>query len=188
METRTPGWPRSRLVTALILITFCGILLLILAPVFLSPAPRAPGVRCLSNLRLQGAALLAYADENCGHLPVAANWCSAVRRTKVISNPQVPILRVLTCPALPNGQLGGYAFNSALSAAKPPVGRTAARSVSIFECAAGLNHYGGQRLLLKQPRHYDGVNLAFADGHVKWMKEALTGKLTWDLPQTEERR
>ncbi len=129
---------------------------------------------CLSNLRVQSSAMFLYSHDYGGHLPPGRSWSDAAK----------PRHRVgwdwRSCPDLPKGQKGGYAFNSALSGHTNQV-PGASSLVLLFESGPGLNICGQREVLLKEPRpeHYDGLNFVFADGHGAWIQQSKTGTLVW---------
>jgi prepilin-type processing-associated H-X9-DG protein len=74
------------------------------------------------------------------------------------------------CPrrgALPQG----YAMHSALAGAPQSAIDFPAKSISFFDVdARGNDVLDDGKLLPRPPRHFDGNNIAFVDGHVKWMQ------------------
>lgn len=150
--------------------------LLIVFPQSLVPH-RPLGVKCLSNLKHQGAALMLYADQNNGRLPIAGHWCDSI--LPYCFRPSSSDLgELLTCPALPRGERGGYAFDAALGGNHLP--ESQARKIPmIFESDPGWNLHGGAEIISKHPRHHDRLTLLFVDGHVRWMKKSETNKLLW---------
>lgn len=127
--------------------------------------------------------MLMYADDNNGRLPLASNWCDSLRHSALDSgySGKLRAVPMLTCPSLPEGVRGGYAYNSSLSAAKPPTGKTAAKVIMIFESRAELGLHGGRELLLKEPRHRS-LSIAFADGHARGMQPSAAKHLLWSAP------
>ena len=139
------------------------------------------GNRCLSNLHIQASALSIYAEDYNRRLPMAVNWCDVVK-TKSRGG-----VDFQTCPALPKGQKGGYAFNSALSSHMTPIAGDT-NPVLIFESDPGWNRYGQREILLREPRpnHGDGFAFAFADGHVKWIGKSKTTTVRWNPAQATQ--
>jgi prepilin-type processing-associated H-X9-DG protein len=122
-----------------------------------------------------------YAEDHNGRLPLAVNWCDIVKtRFREGRGRQ-------TCPSLPKGQKGGYAFNSALSSHKTPIAGDN-NLVLIFESDPGWNRHGQQECLLREPRrdHSDGFAFAFADGHVKWVGKEKTDSVRWNPTQSKQ--
>lgn len=174
---------RKRVLSVIACLAALIVLALILLPVLYRPPTVNSSRRCLTNLKIQGSAMLFYADEHSGHFPKAANWCNAVSPycTRVLGPTSTKrAIEVLTCPALPEGEVGGYAFDSALSGAQLPKSNVS-RTVMVFESKPGWNLYGGREIGIKQPRHLSGVGLLFVDGHARLMKESQTGSLLWKL-------
>ena len=177
---RVSIWTIAAFVAALI------VLALVLPRAFVSTDHPAPSAVCIYNLRAQACALHVYCDENNDHYPPSHNWCNVVRRYWKMreSDDDAELTEMLTCPSLPAGEVGGYAYNLALSEAEAPrAGEDASELVMVFESRRGLGLCGGRELLLKQPRHPRGVNLAFADGHVARKKTIEARQMTWSLPK-----
>lgn len=167
------------------------VLAVLAAPLVLMPRPPV-GALCLNNLKQQGAALMLYAGQNNGRLPSAGHWCDTI--LPLCRHPwqdsQDRALKVFTCPALSDDEKGGYALNSALAVDRL-AGLKPSRTIMVFESDPGWNLSGGREKLSKHPRHFDGVTLLFADGHVRWAKksEAQTShRLLWSVPNTNKRR
>jgi len=169
---RKSNWFRIILV---LLVVFAVVA--VVAPTWFGPPTWAKSNMCMSNLRQVGFAVMLYADDHNGRLPRAANWCDAIGHR--MAHIAKPLQEVLTCPSLPRGEIGGYAFNSALSGAKWP-GTVPSRTVVGFESSPGWNVHGGSKLLLKEPRHNNRLSFLFEDGHTQLLSGVATKRLVWD--------
>jgi len=116
---------------------------------------------CQSSLKQIGVALWLYAQDHEERFPPAGSWCDALE-------PHVPHELVFACPAMP-GVRSGYAFNRGLDSLLPSQVRSPAEVVATFDAVGGWNLSGGAELAAL--RHRDGLNVGYADGHVRFRME-----------------
>ena len=159
---------------------FAGLHLLtaLLFPFFVREHGPSPPAQCLANVKNLAIALNMYlADYNAP--PDPRRWCDQL--LDYVKNKDV-----YRCPEA-RGSEYGYALNTGVG----NVNRDAARYhgpagdvVSIFESDRGWNAHGGRELLPAQPRHLDGDNYGFLDGHARWFEREGADKLRWKLETT----
>jgi len=120
------------------------------------------GAACFSNLKQIGASLSAYAADNDGRLPTAANrWCDATLQYG--KNPQQ-----CDCPSAPNWR-GGYAYDLALSDGPKVSDVLSPESAPmVFDSRCGDQNVVAPYATADRERHKGGWNTLFVDGHVKW--------------------
>ena len=125
---------------------------------------RAQQASCLSNLKQLALAALMYAQDHDEVFPRADNWCDAI-------SPYMKNDEIFKCPSDPEHDYG-YAFNRNLSGKRLGEIRRPAETVLIFDSTAGKKNAAdtGQSWPAGG-RHNGGNNCAWADGHVKWLKE-----------------
>ncbi len=142
------------------------------------PKPRPLGMTCIRNLKTQGTAMLIYADDHNGHLPLATNWCNSTRpELREIGHSSADHL---SCPVLlSNGKCGGYAFNSMLSNARLP-SNGSSHLLMMYESKPGYNLSGQPKTLHPRHRHNNGSVQFFADGHVRWSPRSADPYLICD--------
>ncbi|MBD3177808.1 MAG: DUF4349 domain-containing protein [Armatimonadia bacterium] len=136
----------------------CGVLVVILFPVFGKDRHKARQTSCLSNLRMVAQVVLSY-EERTGSLPHHQRWPDQIR-------PYHRNDQLLHCPSDAGSEGISYAMNPALS--ERSLGRVAnpAEAILLYEVDGR-----GQPAF----RHGDGMHVAFADGHVKWVDELPAG-------------
>lgn len=132
---------------------------------------------CRSNLKQLSAALLMYAQDFDETLPPARRWGDSA----VDYLPDTPGEIVFRCPSSDTSY--GFAFNRALD--QIPLVRigTPESMVLLLETdATNRNALGEQSSLPNPPRHYGGVNIAYANGTVKWASGNTQERLPWKAP------
>ena len=147
-----------------------------------------------SNLKQLSLAIIQYAFDHNNHLPDADKWVDEIL-------PYVKDKALFHDPSAPAGEEYSYAFNRALSGAvldtpNQPSGvvesvrsgdgskvAPSASTVMFFESIAGIKNASDTGQSVPKPgRHLGGTDYAFADGHVRWLRDgtapsfALTGK------------
>jgi prepilin-type processing-associated H-X9-DG protein len=129
---------------------------------------------CLSNEQQLFDVLKMYAGDYNGHLPQAAGW-APVLATSYLKN-----LRTLKCWEERGNTRSSYGMNAALSGKKLADLANPAEVVLLYETARpGTSPYGGVEDVIHPGRHIPaeffssakGNVFAFADGHVKWIKD-----------------
>ncbi|MFN8138642.1 MAG: H-X9-DG-CTERM domain-containing protein [Fimbriimonadales bacterium] len=122
---------------------------------------------CLSNLRQLSTAMQLYMSDNDDTLmQPSQSWTTVLQ----------PYLRnrsVLSCPTLPDDKDAyGYALiQSLLGMSATKIESPATTPLAIDSSNTSKDAMGGLELLPKPGRHEGGNNVAYADAHVKWIKE-----------------
>ena len=119
--------------------------------------------RCQSNLKQISLGIMQYIQDYDEKFPRARAWTD-------ILQPYVKSRQIFTCPALPTGKIGGYAFNQNLSQFDQARIEGMSTTISVYETSnLGQNVFGPGTG--RAYRHFGGANFAYADGHVKWTKQ-----------------
>lgn len=170
----------STLATAGIVLSLIFMLLWLLAVpavLLLSRLPKSnqkvQSIQCMNNIKQLDLAVLRYASDHKDVLPSAASWCDDI--TQYVGSPK-PFL----CPAGDASQRGHYAFNAKLAGLDSRRITRPASTVLIFESERGWNASGGEGMILKTPRHGQGVVVGFADGHTEVVPQARRSQLNWE--------
>lgn len=141
----------------------------LMLPALAKAKQKAQTINCMNNLKQLGLAARMYADGNNGQLPLAAHWCDALA-----TNVGTPI--VFKCPIHPE-QRSSYAFNAKLNGSK--LSGVNPSTVLLFESNGDWNSSGGMEQM-DVNRHGHSVNVAFADGSVRTVRETELDSLRWD--------
>ncbi len=132
-----------------------------LAPVMQQAREKAITTSCQSNIKQLCLAVLMYAQDWDETLP-GPEWVNEIM-------PYIKNEAVFVCPAQPDLTVG-YAFNEALLGALLGDIPMPAETIILFDSDLGDEApVGGSEALPEEGRHNGGVNVGFADGHVKWM-------------------
>jgi len=111
-----------------------------------------------------------YASDYDEQLPIADNWCECLY-------PYTMNRDIFRCPSH-NGTRCGYVFNRHLDRARTVYVNAPAETVVVFDGEGGWNATGDEETV--SYRHNGGCNMAFMDGHVKWVPEGAPGvKVKW---------
>jgi len=141
---------------------------------FVSPALRAvPGFlgagtlrSCQSNEKQMMLGIVQYTQDYDERYPPARKWMD-------VTLPYIKSEQVFQCPAL-SGKGNGYAYNSKLSQASLAGVMAPAMTINIYETSNLRRNvfapFNG-RAYRHQRDNKDGMNIAFADGHVKWFAQ-----------------
>ncbi|MEN6546373.1 MAG: DUF1559 domain-containing protein [Armatimonadia bacterium] len=188
------------LIELLVVIAIIAILAAILFPVFAKAREKARQSSCMSNMKQLGIGLLAYAqdyDETFCKMGSTGLWPDSTLGNfafdgtnhyhdwAVVILPYIKNTQVFVCPSASSTYLGcsygmpANGFNTAGAmvttfGAAVRMGTLVrpAESLIIGEKGSG----GGERYILSGQYycctdiHNEGMNITFADGHVKWMK------------------
>jgi prepilin-type N-terminal cleavage/methylation domain-containing protein/prepilin-type processing-associated H-X9-DG protein len=196
------------LIELLVVIAIIAILAAILFPVFARARENARKANCQSNLKQIATGVMMYAQDYDEMLPKSALY---VTSTDFYTWPSMiaPYLKntdVYVCPSAPSvrwtgaknvTQTLGYGYSQVV-AGGPALAEIAAPASLVLVADAGrLNTNGNTYYLIDwdqsqadnavppEPRHSDGANLAFCDGHVKWYaktKYGVFGDASTDVP------
>ncbi len=139
-------------------------------------AAREQGRRAVSmnNVKQLCLATVMCADANHGILPRGQEWVEGGQRYGLSE-------KVWCSPFDPHAGRG-YALNKNLSQRQLRRVREPAKTVLVFECAAGSGPAGGPELLPDKPRTRYGYVIGFCDGHVECVPTDRLDQLLWELP------
>ena len=182
------------LIELLVVIAIIAILAAILFPVFARARENARRSSCQSNLKNIGMGIIQYTqDSDELYLP---EQNSDNKTFVTMLQPYVTSRKLFVCPSAPTatvtladsqdsgtekdgawtafGDSGTYGLNSdfaqsepeALSNLEKPAEAHMAFDCSWYESLDTLSPGG---TIQEATRHFDGVNIGYADGHVKWM-------------------
>jgi prepilin-type N-terminal cleavage/methylation domain-containing protein/prepilin-type processing-associated H-X9-DG protein len=192
------------LIELLVVIAIIAILAAILFPVFARARENARRSSCQSNLKQMALAQMQYSQDYDEHLVPNAVYDNPQGLTygtwMYVLQPYIKSVQIFTCTSVPNAVYSGrpnttqnntgYAYYGslgkiALAAIDSPA------SVAMFADAGVLpsppyaanDHYymmnwdqsSGDNGVPPDAAHFDGANIAFADGHVKWLKTSVIG-------------
>jgi prepilin-type processing-associated H-X9-DG protein len=155
----------------------CLVLACILIPVFGQARAKARQTVCASNLKTISGAMLMYAQDYDDQLPLTENWMDSVAAFSPPPSKEASKESVYHCPSIQEGDaVYGYAFNQNV-AAKPTAKIKKWYSKMLIYDSTTLTRNASDpgTSLSKIGRHSQGNNIAFVDGHVKWIKNAEDG-------------
>jgi prepilin-type processing-associated H-X9-DG protein len=134
---------------------------LALAPVMNKAREKAMMASCQSNLKQICLAILMYAQDYDEVLP-GEKWADDLQ-------PYIKNTQIMVCPARPDTKVG-YAFNKALLKQNQGAIKNPAETAMVFDARAkGDNPVGTADDVPPEGVHNGGINVGFADGHVKWV-------------------
>jgi len=141
----------------------------LLGPIITGARGKAQQAACLSNLKQIGTAFMMYLQDHDNWLP-DDNWVEATM-------PYLNNRALYTCPSRPE-QPVGYALNEAVLPMRLNDMPNPGQTVLAFETLEGGEApVGGAELVPPDGIHEGGINVLFADGHVKWMLPDATVEL-----------
>ncbi|HEY3396717.1 MAG TPA: prepilin-type N-terminal cleavage/methylation domain-containing protein [Armatimonadota bacterium] len=186
------------LIELLVVIAIIAILAAILFPVFARARAKAQQSNCLSNAKQLGLGFQMYASDYDDHFPTMfmnrggsvytgpmGTFTYPINGTTSVNDPTTGSLypyvknsQIYLCPSDTNqakklsyscnGWLSGYATSS--------IGDVSGKFVMVDECGSLNNDLfvnpGGAGLDGLGFVHNDGCNVAYADGHSKWLNKA----------------
>ncbi|MDD3926076.1 MAG: DUF1559 domain-containing protein [bacterium] len=198
------------LIELLVVIAIIAILAAILFPVFGKAREQARKATCQSNLKQISLAMLMYAQDYDETLPFAyASWGYAWYRTMapligggtvnqwnipVYECPSDALYRKTDAGGNPGTACFSYAINGFAAVKGPSLVLLQAPSDVFLVGDMGHQVSGATQATAYAPwgsgyanfgyRHSEGLNVAFCDGHIKWMRGPLpTTAAMWpDLP------
>lgn len=184
------------LIELLVVIAIIAILAAILFPVFARAREKARQSSCQSNEKQIGLAVHMYAQDYDERMPLAANLTGGVAPPVYVFsdllNPYIKNDQIWQCPSRP-GSVNLAALGKANVSYMVDVGTQmpsgsfrlfGAPPAGTFSCTLGQIDRPAETALMADgtgavdatfnittvvdPRHNDGANYLFADGHVKW--------------------
>jgi prepilin-type processing-associated H-X9-DG protein len=137
------------------------------SPIFSLLAPMIAGARedaqqsaCMSNLKQLGLAFMMYLQDREGLLP-EENWVAEVM-------PYINNAKVFVCPSREHLPVG-YALNEKIVGMDINALEASPQTVLAFESnVGGEAPVGGADDVPPEGVHNSGINVLYADGHVKW--------------------
>ena len=184
------------LIELLVVIAIIAILAAILFPVFARARENARRSSCLSNTKQLGLAALQYTQDYDEKLPPSYDAGSPTKIWAQLIEPYIKSRQVFFCPSdsthnssnaistsnlsygwnyyyLTYSPLGGYGHGGVSLAYIQEASQTVLLGDSQNALAYVINYYGSY---LPLPRHLEGGNFCFVDGHAKWFK--IPGTIT----------
>jgi len=172
------------LIELLVVMAIISILASILFPVFSRAIDKAKGTQCLSNVKQIQMAVMMYAQDYDSWYPPAprvvggsvVTWADMVQ-------PYMENRQILACPTLA-GAAVGYAINYWMTGNGGANARKSSEKVTFADATQPVAWYlypfggtdpdpdGNASTVgsTPDPRHREGANFAFADGHAKWAR------------------
>lgn len=192
------------LIELLVVIAIIAILAAILFPVFARARENARRASCQSNLKQLSLGIMQYTQDYDDRLVPSLSDTGSNPAWFARLDPYLKSQQIFYCPSDSlNGPQNGvlafsnisYGYNwlwlhfascSPNSYACPGAALSSipetARTVMLADSARVLNDYAINQDC--QPIHFEGSNVAFVDGHVKWFKTSVINADTaqWDVP------
>lgn len=136
------------------LTAMAAIMAAILFPTFATSREKARQTSCMANLKGIALGLLEYAADNGDRLPPADGWTAATL-------PYTKNTQIFVCPQAWEGGHTGYALVARWAGTKLSNMPDPANTILLYEVENGQPVY----------RHNGGMNVGYADGHVKWLRK-----------------
>jgi prepilin-type processing-associated H-X9-DG protein len=154
-----------------------AILAAILFPVFAQAREKARQTACLSNVKMMSTGIMMYAQDYDERFPIAEQWTTGIE-------PYTKNERIFNCPTLnPASQYGSessgssgsvvysYGFNKELSRLEMYKILDPRSAVMLFESDKKTKDATDPlESIANPPRHSQGNNFGYADGHAKWWR------------------
>jgi prepilin-type N-terminal cleavage/methylation domain-containing protein/prepilin-type processing-associated H-X9-DG protein len=188
------------LIELLVVIAIIAILAAILFPVFARAREKARQASCMSNHKQVALACLMYAQDYDERLPqywytgasgISGFWQqfgytgACYECALVTTYPYVKNMQLTVCPSQDIGRLGhgSIAFQCNFQRVKLAQIKAPVDGPMIFDANCHwVNPYAGLPAFnvcnggrIANTRHNEGMNIGFADGHVKWLSVGTTG-------------
>ena len=186
------------LIELLVVIAIIAILAAILFPVFAKAREKARQASCQSNHKQMGLAVMMYAQDyderlmTTRYIDPSPFWLneyaisgSCYECALVPAYPYVKNMQLTVCPSREIGRMGhgSIAFGCRMRSLKLAQIERPAEGPMIYDAnchwvnphamSGGFNNCNGGRIA--NDRHNDGLNVCYADGHVKWHSYGETG-------------
>jgi len=164
------GFAITGIVVPIAALPIVAILMGIMMPAMARARMVAQRIVCGQDMAVISKEMILYAENNKNKYPAIDNWCDLL----IQNNPNL-IKRIFRCPCDKEGP-SSYAINKnieKLGLNSPP------DMVLLFESKPGWNQSGGPELLTTENHHGEGCNIAFNDGHVKFVLTEDIKKLRW---------
>ena len=154
------------LIELLVVIAIIAILAAILFPVFARARENARRSSCQSNEKQVALGFKQYIQDNNERYPAANGWQTAILDyTKSAA--------ILKCPSAAGAGAYDYSYNSLMGSKNENKVDNTAATVLVAEASRNANPQATSSASAGS-RHFDGSNYAFVDGHVKWIKGAVS--------------
>jgi len=154
------------LIELLVVIAIIAILAAILFPVFARARENARRSSCQSNEKQIALGFKQYIQDNNERYPAATGWDTAIfDYTK--SN------AILKCPSAAGTGTFDYSYNSLMGDKNENKVDNTANTILVAEASRTTGATSATSATASS-RHFDGSNYAFVDGHVKWIKGAVS--------------
>jgi prepilin-type processing-associated H-X9-DG protein len=116
---------------------------------------------CASNLKQVALAAFMYSSDNDGRFPSSTSWCDGL----------YPYIRSPRPLSEHGGSSYAYAYSDLMDRARDADIVHPELEWLLFDSRVSTRNAHGP-IALADPRHDRGSNIAFADGHVKWLRDA----------------
>ena len=165
------------LIELLVVIAIIAILAAILFPVFAKAREKARQTSCLSNTKQIGIATMTYVQDYDEQYPIVYNGYVAIWRIL----PYTKSDQVWVCPSgYYTGGYGApakcsYGYNAYLDRTSLAAVEFPSETVNWF----GSTWVDGSSSTRVKSRHMEGSNIAYADGHSKWVQQSKYDTMRW---------
>ncbi|BCM93293.1 hypothetical protein IAD21_05184 [Abditibacteriota bacterium] len=130
--------------------------------------------QCQTQMKQQMLGIMQYTQDYDERYPPARQWIDVLQ-------PYVRSEQIFKCPSLSKGG-NGYAYNQNFSRIPMASLVSPATTINIYETSNPRRNWFGPGTG-RAYRHLDGWNLAFADGHVKWLSRGANMNTWTFLPE-----
>jgi len=137
-------------------------------------ANRHGNYSCSTNLKQLELGMMMYSQDYDEHYPPSASW-------NALTMPYIKNESVYRCPDEEVDKVPSFGMNRRLDAMFLAKVAEPAEAVSLFDSLPGANRVGGKELLPHPSRHYNGQNIGYVDGHVKFILDTKIDGLQWTV-------